>query len=189
MTRVQIDRKSLAGVFKVLKSVADDVRKEVRIVISKTANKVKLECARELKKQVPVPVKVLKKTILLPRTLPRGDRLIRTVYFNAGYPIPLKYFRARQNKKGVGYNAGQALGGRQNIPSAFIVKKYGGNVFKRQTKQRQSLKKIDGPTPAEAYEKANIVDHGKRIAQGELPKQVKERLRFLTLKAQGKLKR
>ena len=132
---------------------------------------------------------MLKKTILLPRTLPRGERLIRTIYYNAGYPIPLKYFRARQNKKGVGYNAGPALGGRQSIPSAFIVNKYGGNVFKRQTKQRQSLKKVDGPTPQQAYEKANIVTFGKRIAETELPKQVKERIRFLALKAQGKLKR
>lgn len=189
MTRVQIDRKSLAGVFKVLKSVSQDVRKEVRIVISKTASDVKNNCARKLARQTKVPAKIIGKSIQLTRTMPKNERLIRTIYFNPGFSIPLKLFEPQETDTGVTVNLGPSLGGVKNLPRAFIVKKYGGNVFKRKTKKRQSLFRLKGPTPRDAMKKTNIVEHGKTLAAERLPIQVQRRLRFLTLKAQGKLKR
>lgn len=189
MTRVQIDRKSLAGVFKVLKEVSDDVRKEVRIVISKTAADVKSRCTRKLARQTKMPSKIVGKSIQTSRTLPRNERLIRTVYFNPGYNIPLKFFNPEENDTGVKVDFGAGLGGVRQLPRAFIVKKYGGNVFRRKTKKRQSLFKLQGPTPRQAMKTLNIVEVGKQLAAQRLPIQVQRRLRFLTLKAQGKLKR
>lgn len=57
--------------------------------------------------------------------------------------LSLKYFDAKQNKKGVTYKINKGRG-RGFIPSAFIVNKLGGNVFKRVSKSRLPISKLMG---------------------------------------------
>ena len=61
-------------------------------------------------------------------------------------------------------------------------------VYKRTTKKRFPIAKQNGPAPSEYYQSAGVTDLALDTARDQLPKQINERIRFLTLKAKGQLK-
>lgn len=183
------DKSAMEGVSKVLQELGQNVAIQMSAAISKTAAKVRTQAARRLKAHLAVPVRILKKSIIKGRTDKKA--MSATIYLNPGYPIPLKYFGARDYRKGKGgvtYRIIPGSSARSIIRDAFIVQQYGGNVYRRKSKERGPLIKQVGPAPGDMFEKAGVIQVAIETAQSELPKQINERVRFLTLKAQGKLK-
>lgn len=182
--KATLDPKSLAGVSEVISNLGFSVARELKTAVGKTAKKTKLESARQLKLVLPAPTKVLKKAIIGGRS--RNEGLSQEVVLWQGHPIPLKHLGARQTKKGISYKAGPGQKG--FVQSGFKIDRFGGNAFKRSGRSRVPIEKLYGPSPGEMYEKGGVAQKAIETATDELPKQINERVRFLTLKAQGKLK-
>lgn len=180
-----LDIKSLKAVSKVIEDLGANVRKELKIAVSKTTKQVRIKSARKLRTVLNAPVKVLKRAIVSGKVT--NDGLSAEVILRGGYKIPMKYFGARQTKKGVAFKISPT--NRGVIPSAFKVNKYEGNVYRRTGKGRGLIKKEKGPAPGEVYESAGVTQVAVQTAEEQLPKQINERIRFLTIKAQGKLKK
>lgn len=185
MLTASMEKKSLEGVMKVIQDLGFNARKEIRIAISATAKKVKIASARKLRTEINAPVKVLKKVVRVEKQTD-PDWLAATVVMIAGHKIPLKYLGARQTKGGTAYKINAQNKGR--LPNAFVVAKYEKRVYQRAGKQRGPLSQQKGPAPGEVYQSAGVAQVAVKVASEELSKQVADRVRFLTLKAQGKLK-
>lgn len=182
--KATLDKQSLAAVSEVISNLGFSAARELKTAVSKTSKKTKLESARRLKFVLPAPTRVLKKAIISGKS--RNEGLSQEVVLWQGHPIPLKHLGARQTRKGVTYKSG--LGQKGFAQSAFTVDRFGRNVFKRSGKSRVPIDKLYGPSPGEMYESGGVAKKAIEVATQELPKQIKERVRFLTLKAQGKLK-
>lgn len=183
------DKTAMEGVAKVLEDLGANVAIQMSAAISKTAKQVRIKAARELKKHLAVPVRILKKSVIKGKTDKQAMNAV--IYLNPGYPIPLKYFGAKRYKRGKGgvtYRVDPVSKVRSIIRDAFIPPQYGGNVYRRKSKNRGPLEKQFGPSPGQVFEQAGIVQLAVNVAQEELPKQIQERIRLLTLKASGKLK-
>jgi hypothetical protein len=185
--KIDIDSQSLASVKKVIESLGASIRKELNIAVSETTRQVRIKASRKLKEVIPVPVKVLKKAIAVSKKSDVSN-LTSEILMIEGYPIPLKYFGAKQTKKGVTHKNAGVEKSRGLLPNAFVVNRFRGNVYQRTTKQRGPLAQQKGPAPSEYYKSAGVTDLALDTARDQLPKQINERIRFLTLKAQGQLK-
>lgn len=179
------DKKSMEGVHKVITELGFNSRQQIKIALGLTAKKVRSVAAKKLRTQLKAPAKVLKKTIIT-KTDDIDRSLTAVVIMIAGHKIPLKYFKARQTKSGVAYTVNSSDKGK--LPHAFEVTKYRRNIYQRQGKERGPLVQQKGPAPGEVYESSGVVAVAMATAQEQLPKQITERIRFLTVKAQGKLK-
>jgi hypothetical protein len=185
MIAIDIDPKNLAQLRTALKGMEKKLPRELAAAINATAKKVKLEAARELRKFLTVKVSILKKTISF-KAKATPSRTRAKIIFNHGFPIPLKYFRARQLKRGgVTYKVNPAFNRPSIIRDAFIVKRYGDNVYRRKTEKRWPLEKQYGPSPKQAFEAGKIPMLAKKIAEQELPKQIQRRIRLIILREQG----
>lgn len=100
--------------------------------------------------------------------------------------LSLKFFKAKQNKKGVSYRISKKEG-RKSIPGAFIVETYGGHVYKRPTKQRPTGKQKRGPSPWGVYKKRRFDKQVKKELRKELKAQIKKRIRTQRLRQQGRI--
>lgn len=185
--KINIDSQSLASVRKTIESLGANIKKELNVAVNKTAKQVNIKAARKLRSVIPVPVKVLKKAIGV-RKKSSVNSLSSEIGMIKGYPIPLKYFGAKQTKRGVTHKRAGAEKSRGVLPHAFIVNRFRGNVYQRTTKQRGPLAQQKGPSPSDYYKPAGVTDLALDTARDQLPKQINERIRFLTLKAKGQLK-
>jgi len=185
MLTTTLDTSSLKAVTKVIEELGFNVRKELKIAVSKTSKQVRIKSARKLRIVLPAPVKVLKKAVIGGKSSNEG--LSQEVVLWQGHPIPLKYLGARQNKKGVTYKTGNKTRG--FVKSAFVVDRFGRNVFARTGAARVPIEKQFGPSPGEMYQVGGVTQVAIQTAEEQLPKQINERIRFLTIKAQGKLKK
>jgi hypothetical protein len=184
---IQINVQQMRGVKEALRLIADDADLQIKIALGKTAKDVKIAAARQLKKVMNVRVNGLKRAVRIKRPKSQ-DELSMTIQLAYGFPIPLKYFGAKQLKRGVTYKIDPKFKRKDLLRDAFIVERYGGNVFKRKGKERGPLIKMHGPAPGDYYEKGGVTEVAVKTANEELPKQINERLRFLIVKAQGKLR-
>ena len=108
-----------------------------------------------------------------------------TLRFKASQRIPLKEFKARQLKKGVSYKTSKRKG-RQSIPGAFIVDRYGGNVYKRPGKSRAVGGRKKGPSPWGVYVKNHYRPQTVKSLDSEMRKQLVKRTRDIRAKMEGK---
>ena len=185
--KVQLDTKAVEQVKKAIRQIGFDANKQIKIGIGKAAGKVKIAAARQVRTALKVKVSILKKAIRIKRP-PSDDILSQIIILGYGYPIPLKYFGAQQTEKGVTYKIDPRFRNKSTLQDAFILDRYKGHVFRRSGKNRGPLIRMNGPAPGDVYEKAGVVDVALKKANEELPKQIRERLRYLIVKAQGKLK-
>jgi hypothetical protein len=184
--KVDIDQSSVTAVRKILTQLGANINKELAIAVNKTVKQTATAAARKLKDVIPVPVKVLKKAVFAKdKATAASPRSGINLY--GGYPIPLKYFGARQMKKGgVSFRQSGPAKGRGTLPNAFIPPRY-GNVYQRAGKPRGPLTQQKGPAPGE-YASVGVTAAALATAKDKLPKQINERIRFLTVKAKGQLK-
>jgi len=69
-------------------------------------------------------------------------RALEFIVDSKGARLPLKYYSPRQTKKGVTV---RIYGRRRLERSAFIVRKYDGNVYRRAGRERFPIVKLTGP--------------------------------------------
>jgi hypothetical protein len=185
--KIDINSQSLAAVKKTIESLGANIKRELNVAVNKTAKQVKIKASRKLRNVIPVPVKVLKKAVVVSRKSDIGN-LTSEILMIKGYPIPLRYFGAKQTKTGVTYKQSGPDKGRGKIPGAFMTYGHWPMVYKRTTKKRFPLEPQKGPSPSDYYQSAGVTDLALDTARDQLPKQINERIRFLTLKAKGQLK-
>jgi hypothetical protein len=196
--KIGIDPKQLDGIRAALLDKVNRLPREVATAINATAKKVRFEASKELRKELAVPVNILKKTIKTKSSASK-DQLRAIVRLWKGHPIPLKYFKPRQvkgrkgSKKrgavegGVTYKINPAFGARSILRGAFIMRP-NGHVAQRIGKERFPVKFMHGPSPGESFEKLGITQLAWKVARQELPKQMERRIRFLLLKQSGGLR-
>jgi hypothetical protein len=190
MMQVKVKQASIDQVKRMLIQLGANVRKEIAVVINKTAKAVKIPASRELGKILPVPSKTLKKTIGQSRRA-NDKRLEAVVILREGYAFPLRFFKPKQQATGIQVQMDKRIkgkAGRSTIAGAFVVKRYKSNIYKRKTKLRQSLERLLGPTPGQAFKDANIAALVEKTAREQLPKQLNDRIRYLLVRARGQLK-
>ena len=190
--RVTFDQASLNSLTNLLKDSGAKIGREIAIAINETSKQCSLGSSKLLKFELKkVPVKILKKAVR-PGIKANAKNLSTTVTLGKGHPIPLKYFlgKVRQATPGAIERARPKYTKKQKatLGNGFIVNKYAQHVFKRATNKRGPLVRQNGPAPGDAFEKAGIAEITEQIARRELPKQVKERIRFWKLKLEDKLR-
>jgi hypothetical protein len=187
MINVSVDNASLKRLQDALKDKSRRLPREVATAINATAKKVRIEASRLLKKELNVPSKILKKAIKT-KSKATAENTQAVVGLWEGYPIPLKYFKPTQLKRGVTYKIDPKLKGKSVLRDAFIVKSYGGKVYRRKSKARGPIEQVYGPSPGTVFGKAGIAAAAEKVAREELPKQIERRIRFLELKSSGGLR-
>jgi hypothetical protein len=186
---IRIDEKQIKELKAAVQRSGKKFPIELAVAINATARKTKSESAKELKKLLNVKVSILKKTISTKQKATKEKTRARISFWH-GFPIPLKYFGARQLKKGgVTYKINPAFNRPSVIRNAFIVNRYGQNVYRRKGKERGPLQKLHGPSPKEAFEKADIGKFARGVAEKELSKQMDRRIKLNILRAEGLVKK
>ena len=187
MIAIEVSIPQIKELREAIQGVKTNINREIAAAVNATARKVRTQAARALKQELTVPVRILKKAITS-KSKATKDRPTAIVRLWNGYPIPLKYFKAKQTKKsGVTYKINPKHGRRSIMRDAFIVTKYGGAVVKRVSKERGPLEVQYGPSPGTAFERGNVLKVARATAEAELPKEMKRRIRLVLLRAAGKL--
>jgi hypothetical protein len=188
MLKISIDQTAMNRLKATVSELGLNLKKEFGASVNKVAKKVAFEASKEIGKELAVkPRKLLKKVVNTGKKA-TADYPFAIVYLNQGYPFPLKYFGAKQTKKGVTYKLKPTYN-RNIARDMFIVKQYGGHVYRRQNAtERYPLRRVFGPKPGDVYEATNLPDKMAKVATEQLTKQLNERVRYLTQRAQGKLR-
>ena len=138
--------------------------------LNRTAERARTEVTRALVKQTGLRFGVVRKATSLWRASP--DSLSAEIRAKGGY-TSLREFSARQTKKGV---SAAPWGRRQVFDHAFIVKRYGGHVYKREGARRFPILKLYGPAiPVEMVNGASR-DAFFGAVESELPKRLDHEL-------------
>jgi hypothetical protein len=185
--KVTFDQAAIDRLKATLNQAASNIGREVAIAINETSKKCSTLASRELKKEIDLPAKTLKKAVR-PGIRANKKSLETTIVLRKGHPFPLKLFLKKTTtktgktiKRNVARNA--ALVGK-----SFVVKRYRDNIFKRATNKRGPLVLQTGPSPGEAFKQAGIAKVTVETAQSELPKQVERRIRFWKQSLAGQLR-
>lgn len=157
------------------------LRQQIAIALNQTAKKTERALAKEIAKELVLSQKEIKTTIKQDRKATR-EVLATNVVQKESDRIPLKRFKARQNKTGVRYRISKKTGGK-TIKSAFIAETLGSHAYKRAGKKRLPIKKLWGPSPWGVTVKNNldrvVMD---RDIEPELIKQIDRRIRAINFK-------
>ena len=152
--------------------------KELKIAINKTSSVTKTKIAQDVRVELVASAKEIKKYIKNKKRATESS-LGANVVVEESKPMPLKAFKPRQTKSGVSY---ASKGGRKTVKSAFIVDKFGGHVFKRESKKRLRIQKLHAASVWGAYLKNNLDPETRNKARAELSKQIDRRIRTLLYK-------
>jgi len=183
--KIDIDQNSSQAVARILTALGKSVNKELAVAVNKTTVQTRTAAARKMRESIKVPIRVLKKSIYQLKKATEA-KPVSGIRIWEGFKIPLKYFKAEQRAGGVSYQAGSLDKSHGYRPHAFIVRKLGGNVFMRTGKKRFPIETQYGIAPAAASE--GVTEAAMATAEEKLPKQINERIRYLTQKAKGQLK-
>lgn len=185
MLTVKIPSKQLKEIAKVINETKTSVGAETAIAINKTGKKTVTFASRTIRQVAAVKSAILKKTIRQ-KNKASLNKPVAKIGFWDGYKIPLKYFTSRTAKKGVSYKYRKS-DGMTIHPTAFTVDKWGG-YYERISKERGPIRTAYGLSPGDFFKETGVVEKSKQFAQKQLKIELIERVRFLTLKQQGKLK-
>jgi hypothetical protein len=95
---------------------------------------------RSLRKQTDIPPFMITASMAFKSS---SQRNLRTIISGSGKELPLRLFKPSQFNYGV---RAKVWGKHQTYRSAFIVAKYGGNVFHRTSKKRFPIQRMFGPS-------------------------------------------
>ncbi|WP_375676808.1 MULTISPECIES: hypothetical protein [unclassified Bartonella] len=111
-------------------------------------------------------------------------RFLETDIIGSGTPIPLKFFQARETKRGVTYTL---FGKKEILPHAFIkggcfpkcveLKKLNGNVFQRADGDQFPIAKQEGPSIAGMMSKPEIASAIAQYANERLTENIQRQLK------------
>ncbi len=122
-------------------------------------------------------------------------RFLETDIIGSGTPIPLKFFKANETKRGVTYTL---FGKKEILPHAFIkggsfpkrveLKKLNGNVFQRADGDQFPIAKQKGPSIAGVMSKPEIASAIVKEANERLIKNIQRQLKRQEYAANKKAK-
>lgn len=186
ITLNKVDKK-IGELRKALNGSSKDIKKNLAVAVNATTKFCKSQIAKEIQGSgVNLAQKVIK-TGLTDSGRATAAKPGAKVTLKKGFRFGLDKFKARETKKGVTYRISKQ-GGSSRIPNAFIPKQYGGKVYVREGKQRGPLRQMRGISPWGVFVRNNrVTTVGKRV-RAELFKQIDRRIRFVLLKAQGKIR-
>jgi hypothetical protein len=95
---------------------------------------------RALRKQTDIPPFVIKASMAFRSS---SKQHLRTIISGTGRELPLRLFKPVQFSYGV---RARVWGKHQTYRSAFIVARYGGNVFHRTLRERLPIQRMFGPS-------------------------------------------
>jgi hypothetical protein len=95
---------------------------------------------RALRKQTDIPPGIISAAM---KFRPSSRANLRTIISGSGRELPLRLFRPAQFSYGV---RARVWGKHQAYRSAFIVARYGGNVFHRTSRKRLPIQQMFGPS-------------------------------------------
>lgn len=192
--RLMFDERKAKQLLSVLKGNTKELRRQVSIAVNAASKPVKRDLSNIIRQEIIIKADVAKNASNI-RKMASITSLRSEVEVKKQKRFSLKEFKPKQNKKGVTYRISREQG-RKVIPKAFMGPRPGstamrlrGHVFARKGKSRLPLVQMFGPSPwgvvAKHPEKVAKVAKAARI---ELAKQIRRRIRFLELKAAGKLR-
>ncbi|WP_139413551.1 hypothetical protein [Bartonella mastomydis] len=109
-------------------------------------------------------------------------QFLETDIIGSGTPIPLKFFKAKETKRGVTY---KLFGKKQILPHGFIKGgsfpkrvdlKMGGNVFQKDDGDKFPIAKQEGPSIATVMSKPEIANAIAQYASERLTKNIQRQL-------------
>ena len=182
-----------------------DVKKEVRIASWKAQKRIRSLIAALISKNlINQPRKVTSKAVY---SKMRDDGFL--IVIRGNFSVSIKRFKPKQNKKGVTAKTGKKAvkqnpftgkidtesTGKEFFPSAFmgpkpgkIAPKLNGQPVRRQGRARTPIHAVPAVNFVLTIKNAEgVIQKLVAMSQDEIVKQVKERIRFLTLKQQKKL--
>jgi hypothetical protein len=183
MIELSVSKDQLNRLAASLGDKAHRLPRELQTAVNAVARKVASQTAKDLSKIMPLKQKTLKK-IVRQKSKASTQSLRAVVQVGEGYPIPLLYFKPTQLKKGVTVKMRKGQS-KYLIRDAFVVKQYGGRVYKRVGETRRPIKQQFGPKPGDYYAELGTQRKATQLAKEELAKQVERRIRFQVLKSTG----
>ena len=188
---IAISAKGLSGLTNAVNSIAKDLKKNLAVAINETSKTGKAGIAKKIAAELAVAQKTIKEQIK--NTRASATMLRSNLQLRKSNRISLRYFGAKQNKAGVSFRISKTKG-RKIIQGAFqgprpgaVNVRWRGNVFKRAGKARLPIVKLQGPSPWGVFAVNRMTKKQEEELRIELEKRVERRIRFLTLKAQGKI--
>jgi len=205
MIRVEVKADGMRELRDRLAAMDVNVTKEVRIAYWKAQKRIRSLIAGLISKNViNQPKKVCQKAVY---SKMRDDGFV--VVIRGEFSIAIKRFKPKQNKKGVTAQTGKKVvkqnpftgkvdtvnKGKEFYPGAFMGPKPGikapklnGAVVQRVGKARMPIKAVSAVNVVLSLKNVEgTIEKLMALSKDEAVKQVRERIRFLTVKKQGKL--
>jgi len=183
---IALKEKGLSELIESLNNVAENLAKETYTALSKAGSKTARAMTQEVTAELNVAAKVVRSKIKIKK---QRENLTVTASLAKSARIPLRDFKARQTKtKGVSAKI-EKKKGVTHYPKAFIVNKFGGQVYTRTNKgtgPRGPILKLKGASPFGSLVKRSL-NKVVEISTEEVKKQLAERIRYLNLKKSGGL--
>ncbi|MFG1370707.1 phage tail protein [Xanthobacter oligotrophicus] len=167
---ISVEWQGLARIRELLERAAQVSPQAVARALNRTVEKARTDVTRALVKQTGLKFGTVRKATSLWRA--SAGSLTAEIRAKGGY-TSLKEFSARQTKKGV---SAAPWGRRQVFDHTFMVKRYGGHVYKREGKDRFPLRKLYGPAIPVEMVKGASRDAFFRAVESELPKRLDHEL-------------
>lgn len=167
---ISVHWQGLSRIAQLLERAAQVSPEAVSRALNRTAERARTDVTRALVKQTGLKFGAVRKATSLWRASPGS--LSAEIRAKGGY-TSLKEFGPRQTKKGV---SAAPWGRRQVFDHAFIVKRYGGHVYKREGARRFPIRKLYGPAIPVEMVKGASRDAFFRAVESELPKRLDHEL-------------
>jgi hypothetical protein len=202
---MRIEESTMKALRDAFKGIESKLPRNLATAINATAKTVRVQATKELGKAMNLKInpalkgneffskaKTLKKAVKQ-KSKADEDTLAAKIGLWEGYNFPLKYFDAfpykyKKKNAGVSYKTDKAWKVKAIAVDAFVVKRWGNNVYRRKGKESTPLEKLHGPKPGDYFHKFGIIESSKRIVREELPKNIQRRVRAVLLAQQGIIK-
>lgn len=142
----------------------------VALALNRTAETARGKVTRALVKQTGLKFGVIRKATSIWRA--NAGNLSAEIRTKGGF-TSLKEFGARQTKKGV---SAAPWGRRQVFDGTFIVRRYGGHVYKREGRARFPIQKLYGPAIPVEMVKGQSAQAFYRAVETDLPRRLEHEL-------------
>lgn len=174
-----------------MKKVVGDwkkVDKDLRWAVKQTVTHVKSQVAKEISSRINVKQKDVKRKLKV-RMNPNDPTA--TVILNKEARPGVNIFGAKQNQTGVTYKIGKesvhVLGAFQGPRPGVMKLSWKGNAFKRQSKARLKIVKLQGPSLWGVFVKNNSTEPVVASARVYMKKQLRNRIKYRIAKARGEI--
>lgn len=194
MVSIDIPKRQLDRLDQAIAGTGRKIRREIATAVNATAKKSRGVINKQIRTELATKKAAVDRVVAVTRKASnQSESPTAAVTLSKTARISLKEFGARQTRAGSSYRISKSTG-RNTAQGAFMGPRPGatsvrlkGHVFKRQGKSRLPIRKLWGPSPWGVFVGKNMQGPTMKETRNELEKQIERRIRFVTLKAQGKI--